>query len=75
MLGNVWEWTSSRFQPYPGFVCDPYREYSEPWFGTHKVLRGGSFSTPARLVHNTWRNFYTPDRGDVFAGFRTCAIE
>jgi len=74
MLGNVWEWTSSPFGPYPGFVCDPYREYSEPWFGTHKVLRGGSFSTPARLVHNTWRNFYTPDRGDVFAGFRTCAI-
>ncbi len=75
MLGNVWEWTSSVFGPYPGFVCDPYREYSEPWFGTHKVLRGGSFTTPARLVSNTWRNFYTPDRGDVFAGFRTCALD
>jgi len=75
MLGNVWEWTSSTFAPYPGFVCDPYREYSEPWFGTHKVLRGGSFATPARLISNTWRNFYTPDRGDVFAGFRTCATE
>jgi ergothioneine biosynthesis protein EgtB len=73
MIGNVWEWTSSPFVPYPGYVCDPYREYSEPWFGTHKVLRGGSFSTPARLVANTWRNFYMPDRGDVFAGFRTCA--
>ena len=33
------------------------------------------FTTPARLVSNTWRNFYTPDRGDVFAGFRTCALE
>jgi len=75
MLGNVWEWTSSTFAPYPGFVCDPYREYSEPWFGTHRVLRGGSFATPARLISNTWRNFYTPDRGDVFAGFRTCPIE
>jgi iron(II)-dependent oxidoreductase len=75
MLGNVWEWTSSTFTPYPGFVCDPYREYSEPWFGTRKVLRGGSFATPSRLVHNMWRNFYTPDRGDIFAGFRTCAIE
>jgi iron(II)-dependent oxidoreductase len=75
MLGNVWEWTSSTFAPYPGFVCDPYREYSEPWFGTRKVLRGGSFATPTRLVHNMWRNFYTPDRGDIFAGFRTCAIE
>ncbi|HEY6239914.1 MAG TPA: selenoneine synthase SenA [Burkholderiales bacterium] len=74
MLGNVWEWTSSTFGPYPGFVRDPYAEYSEPWFGTHKVLRGGSFATPARLVSNTWRNFYRPDRGDIFAGFRTCAI-
>jgi iron(II)-dependent oxidoreductase len=75
MLGNVWEWTSSTFGPYPDFVRDPYEEYSEPWFGTHKVLRGGSFATPARLVSNTWRNFYRPERGDVFAGFRTCAIE
>ena len=72
---GVWEWTSSTFASYPGFVCDPYREYSEPWFGTHKVLRGGSFATPARLVSNTFRNFYTPDRGDIFAGFRTCSIE
>jgi iron(II)-dependent oxidoreductase len=75
MLGNVWEWTSSAFEPYLGFVCDPYRDYSEPWFGTRKVLRGGSFSTPSRLVHNMWRNFYTPDRSDIFAGFRTCPIE
>ncbi len=75
LIGNVWEWTASTFTPYPGFVLDPYKEYSEPWFGTHKVLRGGSFATPARLIRNTWRNFYTPDRGDVFAGFRTCAIE
>ncbi len=73
LFGNVWEWTASDFEPYPGFVADPYREYSAPWFGTHKVLRGGSFATPARLLRNTWRNFYTPDRYDVFAGFRTCA--
>ncbi len=73
MLGNVWEWTASDFQPYPGFVPDPYKEYSQPWFGTHKVLRGGSFATPARLLRNTWRNFYTPDRRDPWAGFRTCA--
>jgi ergothioneine biosynthesis protein EgtB len=73
MMGNVWEWTASDFQPYPGFVPDPYREYSQPWFATHKVLRGGSFATPARLLRNTWRNFYTPDRRDPWAGFRTCA--
>ena len=74
MIGNVWEWTASSFGPYPGFVLDPYKEYSEPWFGSHKVLRGGSFATPRRLIRSTWRNFYTPDRYDVFAGFRTCAL-
>ena len=73
MTGNVWEWTSSDFLPYPGFSADPYQEYSEPWFGTHKVLRGGCWATRARLLRNTWRNFYTPERRDVFAGLRTCA--
>ncbi len=73
LIGNVWEWTASPFEAYPGYVRDPYKEYSEPWFGTHKVLRGGSFATPRSLIRNTWRNFYTPDRGDIFAGFRTCA--
>lgn len=74
MIGNVWEWTSTTFGPYPGFVVDPYKEYSEPWFGTHKVLRGGCWATRSRLIRNTWRNFYTPDRRDIFAGFRTCAL-
>jgi iron(II)-dependent oxidoreductase len=73
MIGNVWEWTSSDFLPYPGFIADAYREYSEPWFRTHKVLRGGAWTTRSRLLRNTWRNFYTPDRRDVLAGFRTCA--
>ena len=72
MIGNVWEWTASDFDPYPGFEIDPYREYSQPWFGTHKVLRGGAWPTQPRLLRNTWRNFYTPDRRDVWAGFRTC---
>lgn len=73
MVGNVWEWTAGAFHPYPGFVADPYKEYSEPWFGDHKVLRGGCYATRACLIRNTWRNFYTPDRRDVYAGFRTCA--
>ena len=71
MIGNVWEWTASDFLPYPGFVVDPYKDYSEPWFGTRKVLRGGCWTTRSRLIHNTWRNYYTPDRRDVWAGFRT----
>jgi iron(II)-dependent oxidoreductase len=71
MLGNVWEWTATEFTGYPGFQPDPYREFSQPWFSGHRVLRGGCFATRARLVHNRFRNFYTPERNDVFAGFRT----
>jgi EgtB-related family protein len=70
--GGVWEWTASVFGPYPGFSPDPYEDYSQPWFGTHRVLRGGSFSTPSRLVRTSFRNFYAPERADVFCGFRTC---
>ena len=73
--GLVWEWTASAFEPYPGFVADPYRDYSQPWFGSHKVLRGGSFSTPSRVARHGFRNFYTPDRSDIFAGFRSCALD
>ncbi|MFQ5657307.1 MAG: selenoneine synthase SenA, partial [Candidatus Methylomirabilales bacterium] len=73
LIGNVWEWTSTDFGPYPGFVVDPYKEYSAPWFGTHKVLRGGSWATRSRMIRNTWRNYHTPERRDVMAGFRTCA--
>lgn len=73
MFGNVWEWTATPFGPYAGFERDPYKEYSEPWFGDHRVLRGGCFVTQPRLLRPTWRNFYTPDRRDVWAGFRTCA--
>lgn len=74
MLGNVWEWTASDFLPYPGFTPGPYRDYSQPWFGTHKVLRGGCFVTRTRIARNPYRNYYTPDRRDVWAGFRTCAL-
>jgi len=75
MLGNVWEWTATDFGPYPGFVVDPYKEYSEPWFTGHRVLRGGCWTTRSALIRNTWRNFYPPHRRDVWAGFRTCAID
>lgn len=74
MLGNVWEWTADAFYPFPGYVVDyPYREYSAPWFGYRKVLKGGAWATRSRLISNTYRNFFTPDRNDVLAGFRTCA--
>jgi gamma-glutamyl hercynylcysteine S-oxide synthase len=74
MTGNVWEWTASDFLPFPGFSADPYEDYSQPWFGTRKVLRGGAWATSARLARPLYRNFFTPDRRDVIAGFRTCAL-
>lgn len=73
MLGNVWEWTSTTLHPFPGFVADPYKEYSTTSFGNCRVLRGGCWATRSRLIRNTWRNYYQPHRRDVFAGFRTCA--
>ena len=70
---SVWEWTASAFEPYPGFKPGPYREYSAPWFGDHRELRGGSFATHARMHDPRYRNFFQPQRSDVFAGFRSVA--
>jgi gamma-glutamyl hercynylcysteine S-oxide synthase len=72
--GEVWEWTASDFEPYPDFVAHAYKDYSEPWFGTRKVLRGGSSATSERIMHPKYRNFFTPERTDIHAGFRSCAV-
>jgi iron(II)-dependent oxidoreductase len=73
MMGDVWEWTSSDFGPYPGFTSFPYPEYSEVFFGSgYKVLRGGSWATDPAAVRATFRNWDLPIRRQIFAGFR-CA--
>ncbi len=73
MIGDVWEWTSSDFTGYPGFVAYPYPEYSETFFGTeYKVLRGGSWATRPGAIRNTFRNWDYPIRRQIFSGFR-CA--
>jgi gamma-glutamyl hercynylcysteine S-oxide synthase len=73
LVGDVWEWTSSDFRGYPGFVAWPYREYSEVFFGSdYKMLRGGSFATDAAACRGTFRNWDYPIRRQIFAGFR-CA--
>ena len=74
MLGNVWEWTSTTFAPFPGFSADAYKEYSEPLFYDTKVLKGGAWATRSRMVTGRYRNFFPPQRRDVMAGFRTCAL-
>jgi ergothioneine biosynthesis protein EgtB len=72
--GDVWEWTASAFMPYPGFVAHPYRDYSAPWFDGRPVLRGASFMTQPRMRHPRYRNYFPPQRNDVPAGLRTCAL-
>jgi iron(II)-dependent oxidoreductase len=70
-VGQVWEWTSSRFDGYPGFVAHPYREYSEVFFGdNYRVLRGGSWATHPRVRTITFRNWDLPIRSQIFAGLR-----
>jgi iron(II)-dependent oxidoreductase len=69
--GLVWEWTSSRFTGYPGFVAHPYREYSEVFFGDgYRVLRGGSWASNRRIATATFRNWDLPQRRQIFAGVR-----
>ncbi len=71
LVGDVWEWTSSRFDGYPGFTAHPYREYSEVFFGgDYRVLRGGSWAAHARVVTPTFRNWDHPQRRQIFAGLR-----
>ena len=72
LIGDVWEWTSSDFRPYPGFIAYPYKEYSEVFFGPdYKVLRGGAFSSDPVACRGTFRNWDYPIRRQIFAGFRT----
>ncbi|MFM8519476.1 MAG: SUMF1/EgtB/PvdO family nonheme iron enzyme [Solirubrobacterales bacterium] len=71
MVGDVWEWTASDFDPYPDFRWHPYREYSEPHFGPeHRVLRGSSWATRERVATPTFRNWDLPVRRQIFAGVR-----
>ena len=71
MVGDVWEWTSTAFDAYPGFRAFPYREYAVPFFGTrYRVLRGGSWATQAVAARTTFRNWDLPERRQIFAGFR-----
>jgi gamma-glutamyl hercynylcysteine S-oxide synthase len=75
MAGDVWEWTSSFFQPYPGFLAFPYPECSEVFFGEeYRVLRGGSWATDSLAARASFRNWELPHRRHLFAGFR-CARE
>ncbi|MGH7961917.1 MAG: SUMF1/EgtB/PvdO family nonheme iron enzyme, partial [Candidatus Binatia bacterium] len=69
--GQVWEWTTTWFHPYPGFTAYPYEGYSVPYFDhRHKVLKGGSWETRRHALRSTFRNWYHPWVREIFAGFR-----
>jgi ergothioneine biosynthesis protein EgtB len=71
MIGDLWEWTSSDYAPYPGFK--PYfNEYTDKWFISQKVLRGGSYASPQNHIRTTYRNYFYPQERWFLAGFR-CA--
>lgn len=71
MIGDVWEWTSSDFRPWPGFRPMTYRQYSQPFFGSdYKVLRGGSWAVAASTIRPSFRNWDFPIRRQIFTGVR-----
>ncbi|MBA3514402.1 MAG: ergothioneine biosynthesis protein EgtB [Pyrinomonadaceae bacterium] len=71
MIGDVWEWTSSDYVPYPGFKSE-FDEYNDKWFVNQKVLRGGSYATPRLHIRSTYRNFFHAHERWMISGFR-CA--
>jgi gamma-glutamyl hercynylcysteine S-oxide synthase len=72
--GDVWEWTSNTFRPYPGFTPSPWHQGSTVHFEHCKVLRGGSWATRERMKQPSFRGFARPSRDGGFFGFRTCAL-
>jgi iron(II)-dependent oxidoreductase len=72
LMGNGWEWTSSLFEPFPGFKPFPfYAGYSADFFdGKHYVLKGGSARTAACMLRRSFRNWFQPHYQYVYAGFR-----
>ncbi|MBB3086723.1 ergothioneine biosynthesis protein EgtB [Geodermatophilus sabuli] len=71
LMGDVWEWTSSSFRPWPGFRPMLYADYSAPFFGgDFRVLRGGSWAVAPSILRPSFRNWDHPIRRQVFSGLR-----
>jgi iron(II)-dependent oxidoreductase len=71
MIGDVWEWTSSGFEPWPGFQPMLYAAYSAPFFGgDFRVLRGGSWAVAPSTIRPSFRNWDLPIRRQIFTGVR-----